>query len=222
MIYNLHHFPLCPFSRLARILLVEKQQPFRLIEERPWERSNDFAKINPAFETPVLMVNDKSISSIYAINEYLETLNPEAMFLSEDNLVNAEIRRITSWFCFKFYAEVTKYIFEERVVSHYIGNNSPRVSFIRAARTNLVYHLDYIEFLLRSRKWLAGNNLSLADLSAAAQISVLDYLGEINWDKYQLVKEWYAVLKSRPSFRAILVDRIRGFTPPAYYQNLDF
>lgn len=219
--YSLYHFSICPFSRLARILLLEKQLPFKLIEERSWERTYNLAKMNPAFETPVLMVDDHPISSIYAICEYLENISPSMLFFSDDHLVNAEIRRLASWFYYKLYPEVTKYLLEERVISHYI-NSSPRVNFIRAARSNLTNHLDYIEYLLKSRKWLAGNNISLADLSAAAQISTLDYLGEMNWDKHPLTKEWYAVLKSRPSFRSILVDRIRGFTPPAHYQNLDF
>ncbi len=220
--YKLYHFPLCPFSRLVRIILLEKRLPFKLIEEHIWNRNPDFAQINPAFELPVLIVNHQALASVYAICEYLETIDPPMIFFSDDNLVNAEIRRLVSWFCDKFYNEVTKYIFEEKVVVHHMSNSSPRVHFIRAARVNLANHLDYIEFLLKTRKWLAGNSLSLADLSAATQISTLDYLSEINWDKHQLTKEWYAVLKSRPSFRSILVDRIRGFTPPAHYQNLDF
>jgi glutathione S-transferase len=220
--YNLHHFPLCPFSRLTRVLLVEKQLSFRLIEERPWERSHALAALNPAFELPILVIDEKVICSIYAICEYLESINQPTNFLSHDSFVNAEIRRLVSWFNNKFYLEVTKYIFEEKLVLHYTGRGYPRTNFIRAARSNLSYHLDYIEFLLASRKWLAGDNLSLADLAAATQISSLDYLGDIAWDKHQLTKEWYAVLKSRPSFRALLVERIRGFTPPAHYQNLDF
>jgi glutathione S-transferase len=220
--YILHHFPLCPLSRLARIMLAEKQLSFKLIEEKPWERSVALSQINPAMEVPVLIAHNQAISSIYAICEYLESVDPQRMFFAADDLANAEIRRLVSWFCCKFYNEVTKYIFEEKVVLHYVGQGSPRTNFIRAARTNLNYHLDYIEFLLKHRKWLAGNNLSLADLAAATQISTLDYLGDVHWDKHQLTKEWYAVLKSRPSFRTLLVDRIKGFTPPAHYQNLDF
>ncbi len=219
--YCLYHFPLCPYSRLSRILLVEKQLVFKLIEERPWERSKNLASVNPALDIPVLITDDQPISSIYAICEYLETLAPHGMFFGDSHLSNAEIRRIMSWFLYKFHSEVTKYFMEEKIISYY-ENISPRVNYLRAARFNLSYHLEYIEFLLRTRRWLAGNNLSLADLAAATQLSTLDYLGEIDWDKYPLVKEWYAVIKSRPSFRALLTDRIRGFNPPAYYQNLDF
>lgn len=218
----LHHFTLCPFSRLARIMLAEKQMNFKLIDERSWERETSLGKLNPAFELPVLIIDKQPICSIDAICEFLEATNPPSVFLSDNHFINAEIRRLFSWFNNKFYTEVTKYIFEEKVITHYVGNKSPRSTFIRAAKTNLKHHLEYMEFLLKSRKWLAGNSLSLADLSAAAQISVLDYLGDMSWEKHELVKEWYAVLKSRPSFRAILSDRIRGFTPPPHYQNLDF
>lgn len=222
--YSLHHFHLCPFSRLVRIILIEKQLPFKLIEEKPWERDISLAKLNPALEVPVLVIDEQHvISSAYAICEYLNAINSSDWLFSENNhLLNAEIRRLTSWFFYKFYPEVTKYILEEKVISHYLSDQPPRVNFIRAARANLNYHLDYIEFLLKSRKWLAGDILSLADLSAATQLSTLDYLGEVNWEKHLLVKEWYSVLKSRPSYRSLLTDRVRGFTPPPYYQNLDF
>lgn len=219
--FCLYHFPLCPFSRLARILLIEKQLVFKLIEERPWERSINLLKLNPASEVPVLIAENSTISSIYAICEYLEELETPMNFLSKNHIDNAEIRRIVHWICYKLYNEVTRYIFEEKIIAYY-NNTSPRVSYIRAARENLAHHLKYFEFLLKSRKWLAGNSLSLADITTATHLSCLDYLGEVNWDNFSLLKEWYSVLKSRPSFRSLLADRIRGFTPPPYYQNLDF
>ncbi|MEK6733593.1 MAG: glutathione S-transferase family protein [Pseudomonadota bacterium] len=220
--YILYHYPLCPFSRLVRIILLEKQIPYKLIEKKPWVRDYELASLNPAFELPVLIADDRPISSAYAICEYLETLNEEISFLSSNNLDNAEIRRIFSWFTSKFYSEVTKLIFDEKIIAHFVEKHSPRANYIRAARANLKYHLDYIEFLLKTRKWLAGNIISFADLAAATQISTLDYLGELDWDKHEHAKEWYSIIKSRPSFRSILTDRIRGFTPPAHYQNLDF
>lgn len=220
--YILYHFPLCPFSRLVRVMLVEKQVSFKLIIEKSWERSEFLASINPALELPVLIIEGNSISSTYSICEYLEAVYTSNSFFTKNNLINAEIRRLFYWFNSKFYNEITRYLFEEKVVSHYVGGTSPRSNFIRAAKINLSYHMDYIEFLLQNRKWIAGDSLSLADLSAATQLSTLDYLGDISWDKHHLTKEWYAVLKSRPSFRTLLSDRIMGFTPPVHYQNLDF
>ncbi len=218
--YTLYHFSLCPFSRLIRVLLTEKQSSFILREEKPWEKN--VAVIDPSADIPRLEVGSYILSSVYAICEYLEEAESPAVFLTTDKLMNAEIRRLFHWFCDRFYHEVTRYFVEEKIMSHYMNRGAPRTHFIKAARNNLTHHLDYMELLLHSRKRLAGNSLSLADLAAATQISVVDYLGDIDWAGHQLTKEWYAVIKSRPGFRALLSDRLAGFTPPPHYQNLDF
>ncbi|HZY20786.1 MAG TPA: glutathione S-transferase family protein, partial [Beijerinckiaceae bacterium] len=35
-------------------------------------------------------------------------------------------------------------------------------------------------------------------------------------------KDWYARVKSRPAFRAVLADRVPGMTPASHYADLDF
>ena len=93
---------------------------------------------------------------------------------------------------------------------------------IRAARSNIRYHLAYIGWLISSRNWLAGDRLSYADLAAAAQLSVVDYLGDVPWQENDAAKHWYARVKSRPSFRPLLSDRIPGMEPSVHYADLDF
>lgn len=220
--YSLYHFSLCPFSRLARILLSEKKASFKLIELRPWENHSALAAMNPALELPVLLDGGQPICSIYAICEYLEEAIEPVIFYSSSAAKNAEVRRLFHWFNDKFYHEVTKYLVEEKVMSHFLARGEPKSHYIRIARNNLKYHLDYMALLLHSRKWLAADFMSLADLAAASQLSVIDYLGDVDWEKYNIVKDWYSVIKSRPSFRQILIDRVMGFSPPAHYQHLDF
>jgi glutathione S-transferase len=82
--------------------------------------------------------------------------------------------------------------------------------------------LSYIGYLADRRAWLAGDQFSLADIAAAAQISCIDYLGDVPWEDYQEAKQWYARIKSRPSFRPILEDYVPGMRPPAHYTDLDF
>ena len=50
----------------------------------------------------------------------------------------------------------------------------------------------------------------------------LDYLGDVPWDEDETAKDWYARVKSRPAFRALLSDRVPGITPANHYANLDF
>ena len=86
-------------------------------------------------------------------------------------------------------------------------------------------YCDFCKFLY-DEKWannyLAGNNLTVADLTAAAHLSIIDYLGDIPWEEYKNAKLWYAKIKSRPSFKEILKDNIKGIAPSSNYTNLDF
>jgi glutathione S-transferase len=102
------------------------------------------------------------------------------------------------------------------------ARGGPDSAAIRAGKVNIGIHLDYIGWLAERRNWLAGGIFSMADLIAAAQISAMDYLGDIPWDDHAAAKDWYARMKSRPSFRPLLADNLPGAPPPAHYADLDF
>ncbi len=219
---NLYHFPLCPFSRKVRFILAEKNLDFELIQENFWERRRDFANLNPAMQVPVLVEDNITIPDSYAICEYIDAKYPENKLLGNSLEEGAGIRRLVSWFDNKFYNEVSKYLLNEKVFRFYTGVGGTHSDAIRVAKANLLPHLEYIRFLTDGYRWLMGGKLTLADIAAASHISVIDYLEEIPWDNFPEVKEWYALIKSQPSFRPILADRVLGFTPPKHYANLDF
>ena len=226
---KLYHFPLCPFSRRIRLLLSESNLDFELLYEIPWDRRPEFLALNPAGTLPVIIdENDKNISGIYSITEYIEeilSLN-KSNFIFGDIYNKSEIRRIMEWFDVKFNAEVTQLILKEMVNKFYInksdGGGSPNMEIIRIAQENMIYHLDYISYLSESRGWLAGDRISEADFAVAAHLSCLDYLNKVPWDKADSVKNWYARIKSRPSFSNLLKDELSGFITPAHYADLDF
>ena len=121
--------------------------------------------------------------------------------------------------------EVTDFLLNEKVFARFIpgGGASPDAETLRSVQTNMRLHLSYIEHLTASRKWLAGGTLSFADMAACGQISVADYLGAVDWTGHEAAKLWYARIKSRPSVRAILAERVPGAPPPpAYYDDPDF
>lgn len=220
----LYHHPLCPFSRQIRLILREKNLEFELIQENYWERRPEFAKLSPAAEVPVLVdeLHNIIIADVAAIYEYLEEVYPEKILLGFSVKIKSEARRITNWFNNKFYREVSRYLINEKIIRFYSGDGEPNSSHVRAAKTNIYYHLDYIGFLLNSHKWLAAEELTIADFAAASHLSVLDYLGDVPWDHNIRAKEWYALIKSRPSFRPLLADRISGYLPNPSYVDLDF
>ena len=220
---SLLHLPLDPFSRKIRIVLGEKKITASLAVEPIWERRHEFLSINPAGTVPVFIEDDgTTISTSQAIAEYLEETSKEPALIFGTALQRAEIRRLCIWFDVKFNTEVTEYLLGEKIMKRFLGLGEPSSETIRAGYANIDTHLGYIEYLAEQRSWLAGEHFSLADITAASHISCIDYLGDIAWEDYQQAKQWYARIKSRPSFRPLLQDLIPGTQPPAHYKNLDF
>lgn len=219
----LFHLPLSPFSRKVRLALAEKRIPCDLRVEKVWERREEFLAINPACTVPVLQEpNGLNIVDSQAICEYLDEAYPDGPLLGRTLAERVEVRRLVAWFDQKFYAEVTRNLQYEKQMKRALGRGNPEAAALRAGYANLKPHLEYIGWLAESRAWLAGHQLSLADLAAAAQLSVLDYIGDIDWSLNEAAKDWYARIKSRPSFRPLLGDRVSGLAPPAHYADLDF
>ena len=220
---SLLHLPLDPFSRKIRIVLGEKKITALLAVEPIWERRHEFLSINPAGTVPVFIEDDgTTISTSQAIAEYLEETSKEPALIFGTAIQRAEIRRLCNWFDVKFNTEVTEYLLGEKIMKRFLGLGEPSSETIRAGYANIDTHLGYIEYLAEQRAWLAGEHFSLADITAASHISCIDYLGDIAWEDYQQAKQWYARIKSRPSFRPLLQDLIPGTQPPAHYKNLDF
>ena len=152
----------------------------------------------------------------------LDEVYRDKLLIGINALDRAEVRRLTQWFDGKLNREVTEPLVGEKMMKRFLGLGEPNSGAIRAGKANLGYHLDYITFLVERRRWLAGDHFSLADITAAAHLSALDYLGDVPWDEHEPAKEWYARIKSRPSFRPLLADHIPGAPPPKHYADLDF
>ena len=223
---TLFHQPLCPFSRKIRLMLLEKKFAVEYVEERPWERRLDFLMLNPSGEVPVLVGEAGTIAGHYAIMEWLEEKSEATPLLPNGGLARAETRRLVAWFDDKFDSEVGKLVSYEKIDRRFIGaedgGGAPDMERVRVGLHNLNLHLDYITHLLARQDWLAGAQMSVADLTAAAHLSCLDYTGDVLWKNWSLARDWYAKLKSRPSFRPLLADNVAGIRPPPYYTDLDF
>lgn len=218
-------------SRFVRLSLAEYGVEFELVEEKPWEKRREFLALNPAGSIPVLVAErNQTIPGAMVVAEYLDetrgALKRERRLLAEDPFERVEARRLCDWFLVKMENEVTRHLVRERIfkllMSAEEGGGAPDSGAIRAARANIKQHLKYVNWLAGTRDWLAGARFSYADLAAAATLSILDYIGEVQWSEADAAKDWYTRVKSRPSFRALLGDRVRGIAPSSHYSDLDF
>ncbi len=220
---TLYHYPLCPFSRKVRVFMKEKHLEFELVIESFWEKRREFLVMNPAGQVPVLKeASGRAFSDSGAICEYIEETCKDVPLIGGNAAQRAEARRVAAWFDTKFYHEVSKYLLAEKLFKFLKHEGAPRSDYIRAGKENIKYHLDYIAFLRKKHRCLAGDEFTLADITAAAHLSVIDYLGDVPWHLNEDAKEWYMLVKSRPSFRPLLQDRLGGFPPSSQYDNLDF
>ena len=205
-------------------MLGEKDVAHELVRESPWLRRDEFIDMNPAGQTPVLVEDQKGTILIdsNAICEYFEETIEKSPMIPGTAANRAEVRRLVAWFDDKLFGEVTGPLIEERMRKRLVSRDPPDTKVLREAMKVANGHLDYIDYLLDHRRWLAGPVLSLADLTAAAHLSVADYLGGLDWRGHKQTMDWYSVMKSRPSFRSLLGERMEVIAPPPHYDKVDF
>lgn len=219
---RLYHTALSPFCRKVRLVLAEKRIEVELVEERYWEGNSELLRRNPAGKVPVLRHDGRLMAESQAICEYLDETVPNPPLMPHDAAGRYEVRRLCGWFDDKFYREVTQPILQERVWKKITRQGYPESRAVKAGLKAVKEHLDYLGSLLETRRWLAGNSLSLADFAAAAHLSCLDYISDVDWDRSEAVTTWYATIKSRPAFRGVLADQVPGIQPAPHYAELDF
>src|SRR3546814_14743817 len=88
-------------------------------------------------------------------------------------------------------------------MKRFLKLGTPNSGAIRAGLANIHYHLEYIAWLSDRRRWLAGDAFSRADIVAAAELSAVDYIGDVTWAEHGGAQDWYARVKSRSEERRV-------------------
>lgn len=223
---KLLHHKLDPSSRLIRLMASEYSVKLELEEISPWKRAPEFMAISPAGTLPVLFMDGMPpivgpLANIAAVEEMFAPSGVDGL-IPTDAAMRYECWRLIDWVLGKLNDEVTRYVLEEKLGRRDRKGETPDVSALRAAKINLGEHMHYFNWLFASRTWFAGEEMSLADFALAAHFSALDYLGDIDWGEIGETRDWYARMKSRPSFRPVLGDRIVSLPPSRTYADLDF
>lgn len=215
---QLRNFPLSPFCRKVRLVFGEKRIAFESVSVRPWESATSLTALPELLEEDGLLLSDGR-----AIAEFVNELDTNPSLLPGRPLDRALARKWVNHFDENFWREVTQIILRERVLKRYAqeADRQPDLAAIKTAQHHLRNELQILERTLEQSGYITAA-FSLADLTAAAHLSCLDYFGDIPWQFFPNVREWYARMKSRPSFRPLLSDQLPGFPPTAHYADLDF
>jgi glutathione S-transferase len=209
------HLLFSPASRLSRLLIGEK----RLIcDHVPAE---DVAAHLPVF----IDADGTRCEGLWAVVDHLEGVYPENPQFPEDAEMRGETLRWLDWCMGDFSERATRRIVFEKANPRFTGapsRSTPDMNVIRKGRDGLAKAMAELGRLIEERGYLAGKVCTIADLALAANLSALDYFGEVKWNEFPLMREWYMRVKSRPSFRSLLADRAPGQPPVSQYAELDF
>jgi glutathione S-transferase len=207
-------------------MFAEYGVPIDLEDIKPWTREPHLLEINPAATVPILVDDGEPpivgiLAVIHAIEDRYSPSAVAGLFPAQSR-DRAEMWRLLEWVLLKLNDEVTRYVFEEKIVKRDKRGATPEPGVLRVAKANLAEHLLYFNWLFATRHWIAGDTMTLADFALAAHLSSLDYLGDVSWETSAETRQWYARIKSRPAFRTLLNDRIAGMPASSGYADLDF
>src|SRR5260370_40977529 len=95
--------PFWPRSGFVRVVLGEYGLGAQLVEERVWERHEDFLALNPAGTTPALLAENQSpIPGVAIIAEYIDETHGADMaqkrLLPLTMAGRIEVRLLVAWF----------------------------------------------------------------------------------------------------------------------------
>ncbi|MGA7675474.1 MAG: glutathione S-transferase family protein [Rhizomicrobium sp.] len=212
---RLVHLVFSPASRLARLMLGEK----RLVCDP--QAAEDSSAHLPVF----IDLDGTRCEGLWAIVDHLEGAYLEHPLIPEDAAERGEALRWLDWTMGVLGERVTRKIVYEKANPRFTGGltrSTPDMNVIRSGREALREMLAALGGTVEQRGNLAGRVCTIADLALAAHLSALDYFGEVPWDANPAMREWYVRMKSRPSFRSLLADRVPGQPPVTQYAELDF
>jgi glutathione S-transferase len=211
---RLIHLLLSPPSRFARLLIAEKRLT-----------CDPVAPEDTAVQLPVFIdMEGTRAVGLWAIVDHLEGGYPEHPLTPEDASTRSETLRLLDWAMGPLHESVTRRIVYEKASQRFTGaaaKRAPDMEAIRSGRETLRGALKEIGALAETHGYLAARECTLGDLAVAAHISALDYFGEVPWAENPGAAEWYMRMKSRPSFRSLLADRVPGQPPVSHYAELD-
>lgn len=217
-----YHMPFCPYSRKIFFGLREKGLAVQEVLEKTWAPSLELFSLSPSGQLPVLKDGKVLCANEYVSCEYVEEVYPTPALFPVSPSARVEVRKIVSWFDKIFYQDIYLTLFYERALKRHIQKKGPDTSVLKSGRSLLDEHLQTLNRWADERAYLGGTHFSWADITAAAHLSCIDYLGDIPWDKFSASKEWYVKIKSRPTFRAFLGQTFPGLTSALCYSCLDF
>src|SRR5207244_880590 len=135
-------------------------------------RSLDYLRFNPNGRVPVLDDDGFVLWESHAIMQYLADATPGQTIFPNERRARADVVRWMFW-CSHHFAQGIGVLNRERWVKKMIGLGDPDPSEVARGEALVKDFGAILDAHLARRTWISGDDLSLADLSIAAELSTM-------------------------------------------------
>lgn len=195
-----------PNPHVVRMFMAERgiSLPTEMVDLPSGEnRQGDYLKVNPAGQTPALLLDDGSVvSEILAICEYLDETQPGDRLLGATPEERAQSRRWTRWVdlnvCepmgngFRFAEGLP--MFKDRV--HCVPEAAPGLKAIAQNR------LAWLDARLADHDYIGGDRFGMADILLFCFQAFGNAVGQPLNPEFKNLTAWFARVGARPSAAA--------------------
>jgi glutathione S-transferase len=166
--------PGSPFMRSVCAAMEEKGEPYRIHAFGPGEaRGETLRKLHPFGRIPVIDHGDFRLYETQAILRYVDAVFPKPSLQPTDPRALARMNQfigINDWYLFP---QVARIIVFQRIVGPVLMGTAPDEGACAAAVPDAERCLNELDRLLGDQSFLAGEQVSLADLLLAPQLLYL-------------------------------------------------
>jgi len=209
--FIVHSIPGSPFGRAVLATLEEKRVPYRFAAFAPQDiRAPRHFALHPFGRVPILEHGDFRLYETQAILRYIDRVAPQPALTPIDTQAAArmdQVMNINDWYLFQGAGAVIGF---QRVVGPMLRGLQPDEAAIAAALPKAQLAFDELARLLGANVFMAGGDLSLADLLVAPQIDFLSATPE--WSalirSHANLQAWLARMNARACMQATTWERV--------------
>ncbi|MBW4667565.1 MAG: glutathione S-transferase family protein [Cyanomargarita calcarea GSE-NOS-MK-12-04C] len=182
-----YYNPRSPMARRVWRYLLEKgiQSEPILLNLNGDQLKDDYLQINPFHHVPAIVDNGFRVIESLAILDYLETKYPTPALLPKNAQALATVRMVQMISTNELLPKVIALIFE--------SEDSPKCL---QAKHNIDIVMKFFSDILGDNDYFGGRYLTLADIVAGTDISLLPKLG-FDFKNYPKVNDWFERLMQR-------------------------
>ena len=199
---KLYGFPPSPNTWKVRAVAAHLGVPldFELVDLSKGEQQKpEFLAINPTGRTPVLVDGDFRLWESTAIMQYLADRAPNRLWPA-DARSRADIARWGSWVLAHWGKEACQPLIFERLVKKFLNMGAPDAAVVAKATDAFNREARVLDAHLAKQPWLVGDDVTLADFSAAAPLLYVKE-AELPLAPYRHVQDWFARVSALPACR---------------------